>query len=213
MKSIRLGLLTAALALIAGTATVAAAPATVTANVEVYAGPSDSRQAGTVSAGQSVDVGECRDGRCNIQIGLNSVWVAQQYLVFGAPQPQPQPQPQFPQPQPQPQFPWPNQPQPQPWPNQPPRPVPLPQPVYEDAGACFFSERNFRGNSFCMDADETLNRLRTWNDSIRSVQVFGGAEVDVCADQNLYGSCATLNRDTGRLPRALDRNISSIDVY
>ena len=85
--------------------------------------------------------------------------------------------------------------------------------MYEDAGACFFSERDFRGSSFCLDEGETLDRLRTWNDSIRSVQVFGGANVDICSDQNLYGTCATLRRDAGRLPFELDRDVSSIDVY
>ena len=118
-----------------------------------------------------------------------------------APQPQPQPVP-LPQPvpvQPSPVFPWP-QPQPQP-------------PIYQDSGACFFSERNFRGASFCVQPGDSYNRLRNWDNSIRSVQVFGRITVDLCTDANFYGNCVSLRSNTSRLPSALDRRASSLEVY
>jgi hypothetical protein len=115
----------------------------------------------------------------------------------------------LPQPQPNPGWPWPNNPWPQP---QPPRPQPQP-PVIDDAGACFYSERNFRGSSFCLDEGESFTRLRNWDNAIRSVEVFGGARVDLCSDSNYRGDCVTLRRDTSRLPGQLDRKASSVDVY
>ena len=218
----------ALLALLAGALPALAEPAYTSDSANVRSGPSPRYKViTTLPAGTAIDIGACNGGWCVINAPasgyVDQSHIASSYQPQPVPQPQPLPQPQPWPNQPQPQ-PWPNQPQPQPWPNQPPpprpwpqqppRPQPLPQPpVYDDAGACFFSERNFRGNSFCLDEGESLNRLRTWNDSIRSVQVFGGAQVDVCSDQNLYGVCATLNRDTSRLPQQLDRNISSIDVY
>ena len=83
----------------------------------------------------------------------------------------------------------------------------------QDAGACFYSERNFGGSSFCLDQGEQLNSFRTWDNRIRSVEVFGGASVDLCTDRNLYGYCATLRSDTARLPGQLDRQASSVELY
>lgn len=102
-------------------------------------------------------------------------------------------------------------PHPWPWPPQPPQPQP--PPVFEEAGACFYSERNFRGTSFCVEEGDGYSRLRNWDNRIRSVEVFGGARVDLCTDANYRGSCVTLRRDASRLPAEIDRKTSSIDVY
>lgn len=145
------------------------------------------------------------------------------------PQPQPpQPQPQPPQP-PQPQFPFPQpQPEPQPWPDEQPWPEPQPPfpdypqpvpqpvpppPVYDEAGACFYSERNFGGAVLCLDEGDSYNRLNRWNNRIRSVEIFGGARVDLCTDANFYGSCVTLRQSASRLPFQLDRDVTSLQVY
>lgn len=102
---------------------------------------------------------------------------------------------------------------PQPQPPRPPRPQPQP-PVYERSGACFYSERDLRGQSFCLDQGQTLDRLpRGWNDNIRSVEVFRGSRVDLCSEQSQYGACITLRSTTMRLPNGIDRQASSIDVY
>ena len=124
--------------------------------------------------------------------------VPQPEPIYPAPLPQP-----IPAPGPAPVYPW-----PQPQPPRPPQP-----PIYQNAGACFFSERNFRGASFCVDAGDSYSRLRNWDKAIRSVQVFGRASVDLCTDYNFYGNCVTVRRDTGRLPAQLDRRASSLEVY
>lgn len=94
----------------------------------------------------------------------------------------------------------------------PPRPQPLP--VYEEAEACFYTERNFRGASFCLAEGDEFPRLpRDWDDRIRSVEVFGGATVDLCSDTNFYGSCVTVDGNVSRLPSGIDRRVSSIEVY
>lgn len=202
MSSFRFRLLTVAAGLIAGTIAAFAAPAMTTANIDLRAGPgAEYAVTGLMYAQKAVEVGECSNGWCMISGGGQSGWAPSGALAIGAtssqPQPQPQPQPQWPQPQPQ----WP-QPQPQPQP-----------PIYEEAGACFYSERNFGGSSFCLEEGEALNSFRTWDNRIRSVEIFGGARVDLCSDRNMFGDCATLRSDTSRLPRPLDRRASSVEVY
>lgn len=159
----------------------------------------------------------------------------------GGPQVQP-PRPTYPPVQPpRPTYPEIQPPRPQPgwgnnngpgWPGgpqiQPPRPTyppiqpPRPQPGWgnnngpgiQQAGACFYSERNFGGDSFCLNRGETRDRLpRNWDMTIRSVEVFGGVRVDLCSQQNQYGACTTLRSDAPRLANGLDRNVSSLDVY
>ena len=104
-------------------------------------------------------------------------------------------------------YPRPNQPDP--WV----RPAPPPF-VEEDAAACFYSSPNFRGDSFCVDEGESLNRLgRDWDRRIRSVEIFGDAQVDLCSDRNLYGSCVTLRANASRLPGNIDGRAASLEAY
>lgn len=106
-----------------------------------------------------------------------------------------------------------NQPQ-YPEPQRPPRPQRPQPPVYEDAQACFYSNTNFRGDSFCVDQGDNFDDLpRSWDDRIRSVEVFGGARVDLCTDEGLSGACASVRTSQSRLPRQLDRDASSLEVY
>ncbi len=210
MKPLRLGIFSA-LMLLAGAA-VAMAQQTVvtTVNADTYNGPSgDSGYVTTIPANTSVVLDHCQNNFCLVQYGRGSVWIPQQYLTQVPPGQAAPPPPQAPQ-QPQPPvnpWPWP-QPQPQP------HPQPQPPPVYDDsAGACFYSERNFRGSSFCVDEGDSYSRLRNWDNKIRSVEVFGGARVDLCTDSNYRGSCVTLRRDASRLPAEIDRKTSSVDVY
>lgn len=242
MKSFRLAIFTA-IAVVTATSAAFAAPATVTTNVNVRSGPSQQTAVlDVLQAGTQVDAQCDNSGWCRVNYGRISGWVSAAYISTGGvsmnpkpPRPQPEPQP-VPLPQPVPGNPWPGNPgnpwpgNPGPWPGnpgggwnpgnpgwpQPPRPPrPQPQPpVYQDAGACFYSDRNMRGQSFCLDQGETMDRLpRGWNDNIRSVEVFGGARVDLCSDQFQYGACITLRSDTPRLPGRLDRQASSVDVY
>jgi hypothetical protein len=227
MKSTRfgLGLIATAFGFMIGAVSAFAAPAVITYSTSVFSSPAkDGSVIGSVSAGEAVDVGSCAQYWCQIASAGVTGWVPNDAIALsGQPQPQPQPVPQ-PQPQPQPQpvpQPWPPQPQPQPFPPRPPQPQPWPQPqpprpqppVYEDAGACFYSERNFGGSSFCLDEGESLNSFRTWDNRIRSVEIFGGARVDLCTDRNMFGNCVTLRSDTSRLPSGIDRRASSVEVY
>ncbi|MFK4812671.1 SH3 domain-containing protein [Devosia sp. ZW T5_3] len=234
MKSFRLAIFTA-MAALASVSAALAAPATVTTNVNVRSGPNAKGVIDVLRAGTRIDAQCDGSGWCQVSYGSVSGWVSGDYVVFDGQTQPPRPQPQ-PVPVPVPGngggwFPgnpgpgngggwnpgngnggwnpgWPQPPRPQP---QPPRPQP---PVYEDAGACFFSERNMRGRSFCLDQGETMDSLpRGWNDAIRSVQVFGGARVDLCSDQFQYGACVTLRSDTPRLRGQIDSQASSVDVY
>lgn len=212
MKPFRLGLLSAAIFL--ATSVVAMAQAVTSADVSAYNGPSvDSGYVTTVPVNTPVTVERCENSFCMVYYGRSPVWIGQQYIVEMAPpprppqpQPQPQPQPPLPQPPVNPGWPW---PQPHP---QPPRP-PLPPVIDDEAGACFYTERNFRGSSLCVEEGDSYSRLRNWDNKIRSVEVFGGARVDLCTDSNYRGSCVTLRRDASRLPPEIDRKTSSIDVY
>jgi hypothetical protein len=213
-----------ALTLVGGVATAFAAPAVVTGNANVRQGASTSAQVlTTLPGGATVDANCYDQGWCMINGTGNfrgvSGWISQSLIAFtdGSVAPQP-PQPPRPGPGPQPQpprpggnnnsgpgfsfdfnFGTPSQTRPQP---------------NRQAGACFFTERNFRGNSFCVDRGQEYARMpRGWNDVIRSVQVFGRAQVDLCSDNGFYGNCVTVRSDQSRLPSGIDRRVSSIDVY
>jgi hypothetical protein len=211
MKSLRLGFV-AALSLLASTIGAFADPATVTAHVNVRSGPGVSYPAvGSIMKNTTVDMGQCRADWCQVSSYNVSGWVNAQYLIDAPlpsnPTPPMPPGPQWPQPD------WPG-PSPQwPQPPRPPAPAPLPLPIEDDAQACFYAERNFGGASFCLDQGEELSRFRTWDNRIRSVEIFGDTEVELCADRNHYGACVTLRRDTPRLPPEIDRRASSVEVY
>jgi hypothetical protein len=210
MKPFRLGLFSAAVLLIGAAVAMAQETVIISADVNAYSGPSvDSGFAGTIRANTPVVLQHCSDNFCMVQYGRSSVWVQQQYIAqvpAGEAVPPPPQAPQQPQPPANPGWPWP-QPQPQP------QPLPQPPPVFDEAGACFYSERNFRGSSFCVEEGDSYSRLRNWDNAIRSVEVFGGVRVDLCTDSNYRGSCVTLRRDASRLPTEIDRKTSSIDVY
>lgn len=77
--------------------------------------------------------------------------------------------------------------------------------------ACFFDAPNFRGRSFCLEADKSMLTLGAWNNSIASVRVRGRAFVQLCSERELRG-CTTIDADTASVPRRLQRNISSVRV-
>ena len=59
------------------------------------------------------------------------------------------------------------------------------------AGACFFTDRNFQGNRFCVVRGERLERLPSnFGDNISSIRVFGGASVAVFNDRDYSGGSA-----------------------
>ncbi|SFV29874.1 SH3 domain-containing protein [Devosia crocina] len=216
-----------AIGLLAGVSSASAAPAFANSGADVRQGPSyDSPVIGYAPQGAKLDANCDPRGWCQVtgtdRRNSFAGWMESRFVTFSdagiEPAPPRAPRPPAPQP-----FPggnngpnWsfdfnfgnpvpPPRPQPQP---------PRPQPVYEEAGACFFTERNFRGASFCLEEGQQYARLpRDWNDRIRSVEVYGGASVDLCSDNNFYGNCVTVRSDTGRLPSGVERRVSSVEVY
>ena len=56
------------------------------------------------------------------------------------------------------------------------------------AGACFFTDRDFGGNRFCVRRGDRLDRLPgNFGDNISSIETFGNARVVVFNDRNFTG--------------------------
>jgi hypothetical protein len=94
-----------------------------------------------------------------------------------------------------------------------PAPQPPPDDFEDEAGVCFYDRAGFAGRSFCAGAGDYADRLGSWEDRISSIEVFGGAEVELCSGQGMGGSCAVFGRDTSRLPSRLNDRISSFEIY
>ena len=86
---------------------------------------------------------------------------------------------------------------------------PIPQ-----AGVCFFSDTNFRGRHFCVDAREDMAEVpRGTNDQISSLRVIGNVEVMVFRDVRFRGPEARFFNDVRDLRReGWNDAISSIRV-
>lgn len=84
----------------------------------------------------------------------------------------------------------------------------------EVAEICFYDKANFRGDSFCVEGEETNKRLTGyWNDRISSIEIVGDLTVDLCTDKNLYGACATFSSSRSSLPAALNNKVTSYEIY
>src|SRR5215475_4809322 len=62
-------------------------------------------------------------------------------------------------------------------------------------GACFYRERNFGGQFFCLRRGEGRESLGDMGDSISSIRVFGNARVTVYNDRNFSGGSGRTGRD------------------
>ncbi|HTP89145.1 MAG TPA: peptidase inhibitor family I36 protein [Bryobacteraceae bacterium] len=70
------------------------------------------------------------------------------------------------------------------------------------AGACFFTDRDFGGNRFCVVRGDRLERLpEDFGDNISSVRLFGGATVNVFNDRHFSGGATELVRSVRDLRR------------
>jgi hypothetical protein len=88
-------------------------------------------------------------------------------------------------------------------------------------GACFFTDRGFRGNHFCVSRGDRLERLPgNFGDNISSIQIFGRSRVMIFNDRNFTGGSRELRSsvdDLRNVPFRRGRNtwnnrISSIMV-
>jgi len=81
-------------------------------------------------------------------------------------------------------------------------------------GACFFSDKNFQGNHFCVRPGEQVPTLpKDLSDKISSMRIMGGSEVTVFRDAGMHGRSARFMGDVEDLKReGWNDQISSIDV-
>jgi hypothetical protein len=74
-------------------------------------------------------------------------------------------------------------------------------------GVCFFTNPNFRGERFCVSANERMDRVpSTFRRRISSLRLYGNAELEVFDGENLNGKALPINthvRDL-RSPQELD---------
>jgi hypothetical protein len=104
------------------------------------------------------------------------------------------PPPPPPRPGPPPTDPWTYGPGPQTWnPGWNNRPNPR-------RGACFYTARGFGGNHFCVRGGDSLPRLPgNFGDNLSSIQVFGGARVEIFNDRNFSNGSAVITRSVADL--------------
>jgi len=68
------------------------------------------------------------------------------------------------------------------------------------AGACFYRDFNYRGDSFCVSAgDEVAYLSRGMDNEISSIRTFGNVEVTVYAEQRFRGRSTRFARDVRNL--------------
>lgn len=83
----------------------------------------------------------------------------------------------------------------------------------EDPEVCFYKSKNFQGSALCTEPGDSDDSLPgAWDNNISSIEVFGGAEVLVCRDEDLEGTCANITSSKKSLPASLDNRISSYEV-
>lgn len=80
-------------------------------------------------------------------------------------------------------------------------------------GACFYRDEGFRGDYFCVARGSSYPLLpRGFNDSIRSIRVFG-AGVRIYIDSDFRGRSAEVRRDAPDLHGMWRDTISSVRVF
>ncbi|HEX4565160.1 MAG TPA: peptidase inhibitor family I36 protein [Vicinamibacterales bacterium] len=81
-------------------------------------------------------------------------------------------------------------------------------------GACFYEDNNFKGRYFCVQrGGEHAELGREFNNSIRSIRVFNGADVRIFIDRDFHGRSVDLRHDVADLHGVWRDNISSIRVH
>lgn len=88
-------------------------------------------------------------------------------------------------------------------------------------GACFYTDRNFKGNRFCMNRGQSWPQLPGgYGNNISSIQLFGGASIRLFNDSNFKNGSTMLHHTVGDLRQVPFRGghtwnnrISSIQVF
>jgi Protein of unknown function (DUF3011)/Peptidase inhibitor family I36 len=70
---------------------------------------------------------------------------------------------------------------------------------WESGGACFYKDRDFGGDYFCMRRGEARDSLGSYGDDISSIRLFGGTRVIVYDDRNFSGPQQMIDRDVSDL--------------
>ena len=79
-------------------------------------------------------------------------------------------------------------------------------------GVCFYTDENYRGESYCAEAGESRRNVGgRFNDKFSSLRVFGRVQVTVYDDENFGGSSTTFTNDIPNLRNWNDR-ITSFQV-
>lgn len=92
---------------------------------------------------------------------------------------------------------------------------------YPHIGACFFTDRDFRGNRFCMNKGQSYPNLPGgYGNNISSIQIFGHSAVRIFNDGNFRNGDTVLKRSVADLRNVPFRGghtwnnrISSIIIY
>jgi hypothetical protein len=78
---------------------------------------------------------------------------------------------------------------------------------------CFYVGRNFGGTPYCVGRGAVLPSLGGFNNAIRSIQfMVPGISVQVCAEENLAGTCTLVTATLPQLMGGWERQISSLRV-
>ena len=187
------------LAMMAGSAL--AAQATTTLNVR--SGPSTAYAVVNVlQPGENVDIKQCQGGWCYVIASGNDGWASARYLTQGGYQ--------------------------QPAPSKPSVSVSIgipnfsfsfgngfnfgSRPMHRTGQACFYTDFNYQGRSFCVQPGQSYSSLNQFNDRISSIRISGGVQAQVCEDFNYQGRCAVIDRNYAQLNGRNNDIISSIRV-
>jgi hypothetical protein len=180
----------AAAVILLSAASAFAQPGVATGAVNVRTGPGTGyAKVGTLSAGELVDVKQCQGSWCFVDRNSGTDgWASANYLQPAAAQPAPS----------EPDIPFnfgvtvgPGGPSFSFGIGDAPLPPP---PAPATPKVCFFKSSNFAGGSFCVSPGDSSPVLAgSWNDSISSISVEGGAQVTVCKNAGYGGSCATVS--------------------
>ena len=81
-----------------------------------------------------------------------------------------------------------------------------------NAGACFYEDRDFRGQYFCVQPGERLGALpRDMGDKISSMRLLGAHEVTVFRDSNWHGRSVSMSRSGAAVITSQDAPPSTVD--